>query len=193
VFKKLNILLITLVLAIGFVPNMQARTSPPIQACVEGKSVFAVSGKPGSAFRFDVEGGKIVDSTRLDSIVVQWGSQQGLFRIGVQEIPMLGMLKEEWGSDFPTNVEISPECQGQWTYIEVDLRGRPFRFEQPEMTINTGEVVNIPISQRLYKNIRWSDPTIATQGITAPGTHQVWVEDMHGCTFTDTVTVSLRQ
>ncbi|MCL2414286.1 MAG: hypothetical protein FWC94_03430 [Bacteroidales bacterium] len=184
----------TLVLALGLVPKLQAQTSPPIQVCAEGKSVFAVSGMPDSEFRFKVEGGKVVDSTRLDSIVVQWGQEQGLFRIGVQEIPMLKMLREKWGDDFPASVEISSECQGEWTYIYVDVRGRPFLFTQSDVQANSGDNLDqiYPVSLRLYKNTRWFDPDgIETQNFTRPGTYQIWVEDMHGCMFTDTINMTI--
>jgi hypothetical protein len=65
------------------------------------------------------------------------------------------------------------------------------------MDIGAGEPLNIPINTALYKNIRWykdglPDPTVTTNGITVPGNYQIWVEDMHGCTHTDTITVSLR-
>jgi len=156
-----------------------------------------VSGEPGASFRFEVTGGKIVDDTRLDSIVVQWGMEQGLFKIAAQEqvsTAVLDWMKAEMGV---SHIEIDPECQGQWVHIDVDLRGRPFRFEQADMDIGAGEPLNIPINTALYKNIRWykdglPDPTVTTNGITVPGNYQIWVEDMHGCTHTDTITVSLR-
>ena len=192
---KLYILLITTVCVLS---TQAQATSPPIQACVGGKSVFAVSGEPGASFRFEVTGGEIVDSTRLDSIVVQWGMEQGLFRIATQEqvsTAVLEWMKKELGV---SHIEIDPECQGPWVYVDVDLRGRPFRFDQTDMTIGTGEVINFPmINSVLYKTVRWykdglPDPTVTTNGITVPGNYRIWVEDMHGCIHTDTVTVSLR-
>ena len=154
--------------------------SPPLQQCIGGKSIFAVSGDPLSTFRFSITdmlgvpgGGKVLDSTNRDSIVVQWGTAEGLFMIGVQEIAYGG-------------------CEGEWVFMTVDLRGSPFKFNEPQRTILPGEVINIPVDNRLYKNIRWSDPDVKTQGITKPGTYQLWVEDMYGCRHTDTVTVVTR-
>jgi hypothetical protein len=142
-----------------------------------------------------VTGGEIIDDTRLDSIVVQWGMEQGLFRIAVKDARQsdwIESVKELFELD---NIEIDPECKSQWAYIDVDLRGRPFRFPEPNVMLNVGEA--IPINQRLYKNIRWykdglPQPTVTTNGITVQGNYRIWVEDMHGCTHTDTITVSLR-
>lgn len=195
---KLYILLITTVCVLS---TQAQATSPPIQACVGGKSVFAVSGEPGASFRFEVTGGQIIDSTRLDSIVVQWGPDQGLFRIGVKDARQsdwLDTVKALFGPEH--TIDIDPECLSQWTYIDIDLRGRPFRFADlgigEEVDIGAGEVLNIPINTRLHRNIRWNkdglpDSTV-TNSITVPGNYQIWVEDMHGCTHTDTITVSLR-
>jgi len=154
-----------------------------------------VSGEPGASFRFEVTGGKIVDNTRLDSIVVQWGMEQGLFRIGVKDARQsdwIEAVKELLELD---HIDIDPECKSPWTFIDVDLRGRPFRFTEPNVTLDIGEAISI--NQRLYKNIRWykdglPDSTVTTNGITVPGNYRIWVEDMHGCIHTDTVTVSLR-
>ena len=182
--RKLYILFLIVACVFG---KAQAQ-SPPLQQCTGGRSIFAVSGDPLSTFRFSITdmlgvpgGGVVLDSTKRDSIVVQWGTTEGLFKIGVQEIIHRQIELE--------GMVFTGKCEGNWVYMIVDLRGKPFRFEEPIMSIGPGERIDIPINNRLYKNIQWSDPNIPTQGITSPGIYQLRVEDMYGCRHTDTITV----
>ena len=175
------------------IPKVQAQSSPPIQACVGGRSVFAVSGDPGSSFRFEVEGGEVICSARNDSIVVQWGTQQGLARFSVQEIPTatINWIKDEMGL---AHIEIPPECKGDTLHIYVDLRGRPFSFGKDNIDVIANADPNdvLPISRRLYNSIRWFDEdNNAITHFERPGLFKVRVEDMHGCVFFDTITVTL--
>jgi len=136
-------------------------------------------------------GGTIIDSTRLDSIVVQWGVQQGLARFYVQEVPTLDWIKAEIGLAY---IDDPPECKGRWVPIYVDLRGRPFSFGKPSIDVSLGADPNevLPISRRLYNSVRWFDEDgYAIERFDRPGLFKVRVEDMHGCVFTDTITVTL--
>jgi len=173
------------------IPKVQAQASPPIQACVGGRSVFAVSGDTASSFRFEVIGGEVICSERYDSIVVQWGLQQGLARFSVQEIPAVDWIKAEMGL---AHIEIPPECKGEWQTILVDLRGRQFSFGKDNIDVIANADPNdvFPISRRLYNSIRWFDEDgNAITHFNHPGLFKVRVEDMHGCVFTDTITVTL--
>ena len=176
--------------SLWIIPKVQAQDSPPIQACVGGRSVFAVSGDPHSSFRFEVTGGTVIDSTRLDSIVVQWDMQQGLARFSVQEIPAVDWMKAEMGFD----IEIPLECKSEWITVLVDLRGRPFSFGKPNIDVIADADPNevLPISRRLYNSVRWfNGDGNAIERFDHPGLFKVRVEDMHGCVFFDTITVTL--
>jgi hypothetical protein len=179
--------------SLWIIPKVQAQDSPPIQACVGGRSVFAVSGNPGSSFNFDVGGdGVVICSERYDSVVVEWRTTQGLVRFSVQEVPTLDWIKAEIGSAY---IDDPPECKGKWRHVYVDLRGRPFSFGKPNIEVSSlgvdpNEV--LPISRRLYNSIRWFDEDgNAITHFNHPGLFKVRVEDMHGCVFTDTITVTL--
>ena len=158
---------------------MFAQQIPPMPQCRGGLSQFAVTGDTLLNFNFEFVdneglgriGGEIVyfNKEKLDSVVVLWGMETGLFSLGVQEI-------------FGT-------CESEMVYIPVEVRGNPFHFEESTLTIGTGETIQINVDPLLYKNVRWSDPNVATQGITLPGEYQIWVEDMHGCRYTDTITI----
>ena len=153
----------------GILPKASAQ-SPPLQQCIGGKSLFGVTGDTLSTFRYSITGGVFLDNSRADSILVQWGMERGLYRLGVQEVAYGG-------------------CEGEWIYLNIELKGWRFQFEQPQIGLAPGGTLHIPIDTKMYKNIRWSDPDVATQGITRPGEYQIWVEDMYGCRFTDTIRV----
>jgi hypothetical protein len=138
-----------------------------------GKSLFAVSGDTLSSFRYSIEGGVFLDTTKRDSLVVQWGMQEGLYRIGMQEIAFGG-------------------CEGNWVYMNVKLSGMPFRFENAQRTLCPGDTLHLPrIDPNLYKKIRWSDSKAVERGIVQPGNYQLWVEDLYGCKYTDTLKVTI--
>ena len=179
--------------SLWIIPKVQAQDSPPIQACVGGRSVFALSGNPGSSFNIEVEGGVVICDERYDSIVVEWRTTQGLARFFVQEVPTLDWIKAEIGSAY---IDDPPECKGKWRHIYVDLRGRPFSFAQPSIDVFPGaspdDVPLTTISRRLYNAIRWFDEDgNAITHFNHSGLFKVEVEDMHGCVFTDTITVTL--
>jgi hypothetical protein len=126
-----------------------------------------LSGNPG--------GGRFVDSTRYDSLVVEWGMTEGLYLIGVQEVAYGG-------------------CEGEWTYMMVDLKGTQF---VPESSYRlTGGELLVPINPNLWKNVRWTPNTVTngqppgTFKISQVGTYQVTMEDMHGCKHSETITVT---
>jgi len=189
--KKLYISLI----AVAFAFAAEARTGPPIQACVGGQSVFAVTGGPNSTLRFEITDGNgvVIDSRNNDSIVVQWGMQQGLMQLSVHETfdEWSDWVRREMGIGL---FDIPRECQGDTVSIWVDLRGRPFHFEQSSIAVSSGANPNdvIEISHRLYKNVTWFDSDgNEIQRFNRPGIFKVRVEDMHGCTFTDTIEITL--
>jgi len=189
--RKFYISLLLAVSSLWVIPKVQAQSSPPIQACIGGRSVFAVSGDTASSFRFFVRGGEVICSERNDSIVVQWGMQQGLARFSVQEIPAVDWIKAEMGLAY---IEIPPECKSDTLHIYVDLRGRQFSFGKPSIAVSPGVNPNdvLPISRRLYNSIRWFDEDgNAIERFEHPGLFKVRVEDMHGCVFTDTITVTI--
>ncbi|MDR2906760.1 MAG: hypothetical protein LBU91_02070, partial [Bacteroidales bacterium] len=78
----------------GLIPKGIAQ-APPVQVCADGKSIFAISGDTLSSFRFSITGGVLLDTINRDSIVVQWGLQSDVHRLGVQEIA-LGGCEGEW-------------------------------------------------------------------------------------------------
>jgi hypothetical protein len=154
----------------GIIPKAHAQ-SPPLRQCIGGKAQFAVGGDEASTFRFEVTGGgRILDSINRDSIVVQWGMRPGLHRIGVQEISL-------------------GDCEGEWIYMDVDLVGNVFKLEDRE--IREGEVIEVQyFDPKLFKIVRWLDDEVeASRQITKPGTYEVFVQDMHGCTHIDRVRV----
>lgn len=162
--------ILSVIIACAFGTVKTYAESPPLQQCAGGRSIFAVTGDSASTFRYSITGGVFLDTTRNDSIVVEWDRTHGLCTIGVQEISLAG-------------------CKGEWTYIEVDLKGTPFNFDNKEMSICPGESLQFDIDMKLYKNIKWSDPDVANRGITSPGNYQIWLECMDGCRYTDTVKV----
>jgi hypothetical protein len=153
---------------VGFTPVAHAQL--PLRQCVGGKAQFAISGDSLSTFRYSITGGTLLSAAKPDSVVVQWGMQRGAYRLGVQEISYGG-------------------CEGAWVYEDVELVGTSFYFQKAKRRICEGDTMHIPVDSKLYKNVRWSDPEVATRGIVQPGGYRIWVEDMNGCKSTDSLTV----
>ena len=183
--RKLYILFLIVACALS---QVRAQ-SPPLRQCIGGKAQFAVSGDPASTFEYSVNGGVFLSTERPDSLVVQWGMQEGLFRIGVRETAKFSKEAQEklreLGLD-PTG----HSCPGDWIYMLVDLKGVRFAPEQTVYTIGSSETIQITIDSKVYRTIRWADPDAVTPcpdgqpGIfhfTKPGTFQVFLEDTHGC------------
>lgn len=152
----------------GFAPVVLAQ--PPLRQCIGGKALFAVSGDTLSTFRYSVTGGVLLAAAKPDSVVVRWGMKRGAYRVGVQEVSLGG-------------------CEGAWVYEEVELVGTSFYFQKTRRRISAGDTLHLPVDGRLYKKVRWSDPEVAMRGIVQPGGYRIWVEDMNGCKFTDSLTV----
>jgi len=147
--------------------------SPPLLQFVGNKAVFAVSGDSLSTFNYSIEGGVFLDTTKHDSLVVQWGMIPGYYQIGVQEVNNGG-------------------CEGEWVYILIRLEEMPEIFEITEFTLCPGDTLQLPtIDQNKFKNIRWSDAKAVERGIVQPGQYQVWVDDIFGQLLTATITVTL--
>ncbi|MCL2027941.1 MAG: hypothetical protein FWG79_05575 [Bacteroidales bacterium] len=163
-----------------------------MRQCIGSKAVFAVSGNPYSTYNYSItdlygnpKGGQFLNTDRLDSIVVEWGLDAGLLRIGVQEITG---VPPEIAALMGIPVE---GCEGEWVYIMVDLGGVRFIPESTSHNLVHGESVEIKFDTRLFKRITWDDPSVVTNGtdgiyhIVNSGTHTVVVEDMYGCTHTE--------
>jgi hypothetical protein len=130
-------------------------------------SITDTNGVPG--------GGVFLDTSRPDSLVVEWGMTEGLYRVGVQEIAYGG-------------------CEGEWTYLVVDLKGTRF-IPDASYRIVGGNPAQIPISPNLWKNVRWTPNTVTNSGqgiylINQVGTYQVTMEDTHGCRHSETIVVT---
>ncbi len=166
----LYILLLSIAFALSGAHTLRAQQA--IKQCVNGKAQFAVSGDTLSSFRYSVTGGTLLSVARSDSVVVKWGLRRGSYRLGVQETSAAG-------------------CDGPWVYQEVKLVGIPFYFPKDQRRICPGDTMFLPIDGRLYQShkTRWSDPEVAARGIVAPGGYRVWVEDVYGCRYTDSITV----
>lgn len=167
--NRVYILLLTVACFFGVERSEIRAQSPPLQQCVGGKAIFAVSGDLASTFRYSISGGgKLIDTSNIDSIVVQWGLEDGIQQIGVQEVNTAG-------------------CVGEWIFFTVDLRGTPFVLNEEQRYLQAGKPLELPIDKMLYKSIR-SIPEINEQD-PLPGVYKIVAEDRFGCKFTNTIHV----
>ena len=184
--RKLYILLVVVTCFFGSIPKAFAQ-SPPVRQLIGGKAVFAVDGDkffdnlpklidiPPEAkptFRYSITGGVFLDTTRHDSLVVEWGLVQGMYQICAQEIA--------WGG-----------CEGEWTCIDIELLKMSI-LENAEMTLCPGDTLRLPtVNPDLFKNVRWSDAKAVERGIVQPGEYQVWAENEDGEQVTEILTVTI--
>ncbi len=153
---------------LGLFSHVRAQGPPPRQ-CVGGKAVFAVSGDSASTFRYSITGGVFLDTTRNDSLVVQWNMEGGLQTIGVQEVNIAG-------------------CEGDWVFMHVDVRGTPFVLTDEQRSVCTGTAFP-DINPKLFKSVKGL-PETGTKTFTQPGEYKLVVEDMFGCKFKETIKVT---
>ncbi len=180
--RRLYILVWMIACIFGFSLKIQAQPqSRPLVQCIGSKAIFAVGGDSLSTFRYSITGGEFLDTSKHDSLVVKWDLEEGLHRIGVQEIAYGG-------------------CEGEWVYMYVDLVGERFIPGQTSHVICADEEIEIKVDPQLFKIIRWSDEeavvdkTDTPRGvyhITKPGTFNIYLEDVHGCKHTETFEVTL--
>ena len=142
--------------------------------CIGTKAMYKANGLQGSTYNYKLEqpyAGTIFREYP-DTIVVEWGSNKGVFQLGVQEISQYG-------------------CEGNWAYMNVEIVGDYAQFTQPIYSLCGGEGVMVEFNKSPFQAYEWVDPTVARNDgyITKPGRYELKTFDHNGCLLSSFIEV----
>jgi gliding motility-associated-like protein len=166
-FPKIYILIILAVAA--FVSPVFSQADETV--CIGAKVMYKAAGWKNSRYDYLVpdQGGQLVQEY-LDSIVVQWGKEKGLFRLGVRETSEMG-------------------CVGDWAYLNVQLVGENAQFSQDIYTVCEGDSVEVIFDKSDFQAYEWVDKNIKSNMFARPGTYELRTIDKNGCRLSSYVSI----